>query len=326
MDETLTPATAYSRIRDEMNRVLIGQEDIIKHLTFSLFTRGHVLLEGLPGVAKTTTANLMAEATGLSYSRIQMTPDVLPADITGTHVYREETGEFDLQKGPIFANLVVADEINRATPKTQSALLEAMQEGHVTIDGTELALPDPFMVIATQNPIELEGTYTLPEAQKDRFQFKLNVDVPGEADELSLLDRFDENPLLGPANISQVLSTEEIMAARRAVDDIYVDTTVKAYIRDLIRRSRTLQTVEYGGSPRAGILLLQSAKARAAVNDREYVTPDDVKALVQPVLNHRLILSTDAELSETSVESVIRELIDSVPTPSAQAAAQSDQA
>ena len=192
------PEAVHEAIEREAARVLIGNEDIVEGITIAALTGGHILLEGVPGVAKTTIANLFARSSGLEYHRIQMTPDILPADITGTHVYREQTGEFELQRGPVFANLVVADEINRATPKTQSALLEAMQEGTVTIEGETLRLPDPFMVIATQNPIEMEGVFTLPEAQRDRFQLKLLVDLPDRDDERELLDRFDTSPRAGP--------------------------------------------------------------------------------------------------------------------------------
>jgi MoxR-like ATPase len=197
------PASVAASIREEVGRVLIGNEDVVGRLTIALLTRGHVLLEGVPGVAKTTMANLMARSTGLAYNRIQMTPDVLPADVTGTNVYRETTGEFQVQKGPVFSNVVVADEINRATPKTQSALLEAMQERNVTIEGETYALPSPFFVIATQNPIEFEGTFTLPEAQRDRFQFKLTVDLPSRDNESAILDRFDSNPDLGADSVEQ---------------------------------------------------------------------------------------------------------------------------
>ncbi|WP_433630354.1 AAA family ATPase [Halomicrococcus sp. NG-SE-24] len=311
-----TPEEIHSQLRNEVNEVLIGNEEIIEGLTIALLTRGHVLLEGVPGVAKTTIANLFARGTGLDYNRIQMTPDLLPADITGTHVYREPSGEFQLQRGPVFSNLLVSDEINRATPKTQSALLEAMQEETVTIEGETLSLPTPFMVVATQNPIEMEGTYELPEAQRDRFQLKLIVELPDETDERKLLDRFDGNPTLGPEEVSQVVSPNSILDARQTVADVYVAPSVKDYIREVVAATRDTSDLEYGGSPRATIAYMQSTKARAAINGRDYVIPDDVKRLAVPVLNHRLTLSTDAELSDQTTETVLREILDTITPPS----------
>lgn len=310
------PSTLYDDLREEMANVLIGNERVVERLTVSLLTRGHVLMEGVPGVAKTTIANLFAQATGLSYNRVQMTPDVLPADITGTHIYREQTGDFELQRGPVFANVLLADEINRATPKTQSALLEAMQEERVTIDGQTLSLPDPFIVVATQNPIELEGTFELPEAQRDRFQFKLDVDLPARDDEREILDRFDANPELGPAGVEQVTDTAAIRAARETVSEVYVDPTVKEYVLDLVGATRESPDVEYGGSPRASLAFLNAAKAQAAIRGREYVVPDDVKGLAKPVLVHRLVLSTDAELSDLSPQEVVDDAVETVAPPS----------
>lgn len=311
------PASVYETLRDEVGQVLIGKVDIIERLTVALLTRGHVLLEGVPGVAKTTGANLFARASGLEFTRIQMTPDVLPADITGTHVYRDGTGEFELQKGPVFANLVVADEINRATPKTQSALLEAMQEGQVTIEGETLALPKPFMVIATQNPIEMEGTFPLPEAQRDRFQLKLTAALPSREEERSILDRFDTNPDLGPADISQVTTPQELLAAREAVREVHVEEAVKEYILDLVAATREHPDVEHGGSPRASIAFLNAGKALAAIRGRDYVIPDDAKAIAAPILVHRLVLTADAELGDVDPESIVQDILDSVEPPGA---------
>ena len=312
----MDPEEVYSTLTEEMNTILIGNDDVIEGITIALFTRGHILLEGVPGVAKTTIANAFAHATGLDFNRIQMTPDLLPADITGTHVYREGTGDFSLQRGPIFTNLLVADEINRATPKTQSALLEGMQERTVTIEGDTLSLPTPFMVIATQNPIEMEGTYELPEAQRDRFQCKLTVDLPSDEDEIRLIDRFNETPDLNPADLSQVVTVEDILAAREHVRTIHVAESVKSYVQSLVSASRAHQDLTYGGSPRATLALLHTSKARAAIHGRDYVIPDDVKELAVPVLRHRLVLSTEAELSDRSPIDVIRDLLDSVTPPS----------
>ena len=309
------PATLHEQVRKEVEAVLIGNESLVEGLTISLLTRGHVLLEGVPGVAKTTAANLFARVSGLDYNRVQMTPDVLPADITGTHVYREHIGEFDLQRGPIFANVVVADEINRATPKTQSALLEAMQEARVTIEGETLGLPEPFMVIATQNPLEMEGTFQLPEAQRDRFQQKLTVALPERDVEKRLLDRFDEHPGIGPDTVSKVAGPKDIVEAREVATDVYVSDGVKEYVLDLVAATRESPDVEHGGSPRASLAFLNTTKARAAVRGREYVIPDDVKALAKSVLIHRLVLSTDATLSDVTASEVVEEILDRVEPP-----------
>ncbi|MFU8866706.1 AAA family ATPase [Natronococcus sp.] len=309
------PQTVYESIRTETERVLVGNEEAIEHLTIALLTRGHLLLEGVPGVAKTTIANLLARATGLDYQRIQMTPDILPADITGTQIYREPTGQFELQRGPVFSNLVVADEINRATPKTQSALLEAMQERTVTIEGQTLALPEPFMVVATQNPIEMEGVFELPEAQRDRFMFKLTIGLPDREEETELLRRFDEQPDLGPDSIGQAVQTEDIRAARQAVTEVHVADPVKEYVLDLVAATRDHPDVSYGVSPRASLAFLRGVKARAAIRGREYATPADVKSLTEPILVHRLVLDTEAELSDVGPETVVEEILDTVTVP-----------
>lgn len=312
------PEAIHDALLEAVEPVLIGNQDVVEGLTVALLTRGHVLLEGVPGVAKTTIAELLAAGTGLDYNRIQMTPDILPADITGTHIYRESTGEFVLQKGPIFANLAVADEINRATPKTQSALLEAMQERSVTIEGDTVALPEPFMVVATQNPIEMEGTHPLPEAQRDRFSFKFVIGLPSETEELALLDRFDSTPELGAESVSQAVSKEEILSAREVVSSVHIEQSVKAYIRRLVQATRDHTDVAHGGSPRASLTLLQGAKARAAIDGRDYVIPGDVKALVEPALVHRLVLSTDAELADVTASDVVSDIHSQVSPPGGQ--------
>ncbi|GAA0240967.1 AAA family ATPase [Haladaptatus pallidirubidus] len=310
-----SPAAIHDQIINEVDTVLLGNEDIIEGLSISLLTQGHVLLEGVPGVAKTTIANLFARAAGIESTRIQMTPDLLPADITGTHIYREPTGEFELQKGPVFSNLVIADEINRATPKTQSALLEAMEERNVTIEGDTLPLPTPFMVVATQNPIEMEGTYQLPEAQRDRFQLKLTVELPDEETELALIDRFNSQPNLNPSQISQAITLEDLTAARSVVDQVHIAEEARHYLRDLIAATRTHGDIEHGGSPRATIALLKTSKARAAIHGRDYVIPDDIKQLVMPVLRHRIVLSSESELADQTPDSIIEEILNSVTPP-----------
>ena len=312
------PADVYQAVSEEVSTVLVGNEPIIERLTIAALTGGHVLLEGVPGVAKTTIADLFARALGLDFRRIQMTPDILPADITGTQMYREQTGEFQMQRGPVFANLVLADEINRATPKTQSALLEAMQERQVTIEGETLTLPTPFMVIATQNPIEYEGTFALPEAQRDRFQFKLVVDVPEAGDERTMLNRFDDEPGLGPESVSQVVEPDALLAARREVEEVHVSPKVKEYILSVISATRTASDIEYGASPRTSLMLLNAGKAHAAIRGREYALPADIKAIVPDVLRHRLVLNTDAVLSDRSIESVVDDILGMTPAPEAQ--------
>lgn len=318
------PSTIYETLEDEMRTVLIGNDTIIERLTVALLANGHVLLEGVPGVAKTTMANLFARASGLEYGRIQMTPDVLPADITGTHIYHEQTGEFTLQRGPIFANVVVADEINRASPKTQSALLEAMQERAVTIEGETLDLPEPFIVLATQNPIEMEGTFELPEAQRDRFLFKLTVGLLDREEGADLLDRFDEAPDLGADTIEQVVEPSQIIEARQKVTNVHVDQRVKDYILDLVEATQTHADITHGISPRASLALLRAAKAQAAIAGREYTISDDVKVLVRPTFTHRLVLSTDAELSGVTGEEVLDEIMATVQPPGSDAEAEQE--
>jgi len=314
------PADVYSAILEEARTVVIGNESILEGLTIALLTDGNVLLEGVPGVAKTTVARVFARASGLQYRRIQMTPDMLPADITGTTIYRQTTGEFELQRGPVFANVVVADEINRATPKSQSALLEAMEEQTVTIEGETLSLPEPFILIATQNPIEMEGVFELPEAQRDRFQLKYTVELPDTNEERRLLDRADADPGFDAADIEQVVTEAELAAATDAVDEIHVASEIKEYVLALVSATRQTEQLRHGGSPRASLSFLQAAKARAAIHDRNYVIPDDIKALAFPVLRNRIIRSTDAELAERTSEEILEELIESVTPPGAQEA------
>lgn len=317
-----SPDELYDAIYDEVSQVLVGHDRLVERLTVSLLTGGHILLEGVPGVAKTTLANVFARATGLEYARIQMTPDILPADITGTTVYRQETGEFELQRGPVFANIVVADEINRATPKTQSALLEAMEEQRVSIEGETLQLPEPFMVIATQNPLEMDGTFTLPEAQRDRFQLKLTVDIPSRDDERAIVDRFDESPALGPETVSQVVDPEEIGDARDAITEVHVADDIREYILDLVEATRTHGDLDHGASPRASLAFLNTSKALAAIEGRNYVIPDDIKALAEQILVHRLVLSADARLGDLQPREVVADIVASVTPPSGRQASE----
>ncbi|MFC7079073.1 AAA family ATPase [Halorussus caseinilyticus] len=314
------PAELYEAVADETGRVLVGNDEAVELLTIALLTGGHVILEGVPGVAKTTIARLFARTIDLEYNRIQMMPDVLPADVTGTHVYRETTGEFELQRGPVFANVVMVDEINRATPKTQSALLEAMQEQQVTIEGDTHNLPTPFLVVATQNPIEMEGTFELPKAQRDRFQFKLTVDIPDREEERAILDRFDRDHDLSPDDVEPVVSVRELQSAADTVRDVHVAESVREYVLDVVAATRESSQVAYGASPRATLAFLHASKARAAIHGRDYVIPDDVKALAEPVLVHRLVLETDTELADVSPAGVVGDVMDDVEPPGGEAA------
>jgi len=309
------PSELYAALEEEVGTLIVGLEDQVGLLTIAVLTRGHILLEGVPGVAKTSLANVFATATGLDYNRIQMTPDILPADITGTKIYREEAGQFDIQYGPIFSNLVVADEINRATPKTQSALLEAMEENQVTIEGDTYPLAEVFMIIATQNPIEMEGIFELPEAQRDRFQMKVSVDLPSREDELTLVDRFDDDPTLVPEDIEQVVDRDDIQTAREVVADIHIDEDIEEYIVDIVGATREHPDLAHGASPRATLAFLNTAKARAAIFGRDYVIPDDVKAMAEPILAHRLIMSTEAELGEVDRSDIVADVLESVVPP-----------
>ena len=314
------PEAVFETVQTEMQRVLIGNEPVIERLFGALMTGGHVLLEGPPGVAKTTIAELFARVTGLEYNRIQLTPDTLPADITGTTVYREETDDFEVRKGPVFANVVIADEINRATPKTQSALLEAMQERQVTIDGTDYRLPEPFLVVATQNPLEMEGTFELPEAQRDRFQFKRIVEAPNRAAERQLLERFHDAPTLDARAVEQAVAPERLTTLRETIAAVHIGTEVREYLLDLITATREHPSVAHGASPRAALQLQDAVKARAAIHGRTYVIPDDIKQVADDVLAHRLVLSTDATLGDVTPRSVVEGILADTESPSAAAA------
>jgi len=313
---TIDPAALYESIQGEASDVIIGNEDVIEALTVALLSNGNVLLEGVPGVAKTTMASVFANTMGLSDSRIQMTPDLLPADITGSHIYREETNEFVIQRGPVFSNLVIADEINRATPKTQSALLEAMQEKQVTIEGDTQSLPTPFMVVATQNPIEMEGTFPLPQAQRDRFLFKLTVELPDHDEERSLLDRIDTTPDLMSQTVQQVVSPGDIMSAREQTTAVHIAEPVREYILEIVAESRAHPALEHGASPRATIAFVTASKSRALIHGRDYVIPDDIISYAKPILRHRLLLGSEADLRDESVSDIIDDILDAVETPS----------
>ena len=302
-------AAKRAALCQEIAKVYIGDTATVDVLFVALLARGHVLLEGVPGIAKTTLVKTFAKTLGCSFSRIQFTPDLLPADITGTTVVNLKTNEFALRHGPIFSNVVLGDEINRAPAKTQSALLEAMQESQVTIDGQTALLPPPFMVLATQNPVEHEGVYMLPEAQLDRFMFKLNLGYPSAHDECRLLQTYNQ-PL---ASVQRILEPEEIRAFSEAAEQTFVEPEMMQYIVDLVRATREHPKVLLGGSPRSSLALMQGAKVRAFVNGRDFVLPDDVRQLASSVLEHRILLTPEAELEGTTSAHVVDSALDAVP-------------
>jgi MoxR-like ATPase len=304
----------YARVREQVASVIIGQDAAIAELFSALVCRGHVLIEGPPGVAKTLLASATARALGLEFSRAQFTPDMLPSDLTGSMVLRGQ--ELVFRPGPVFTNLLLADEINRTPPKTQAALLEAMQEGQVTIDGQAHELPDPFLVIATENPIEYEGTYPLPEAQLDRFLLRVELDYPSAEDERRMvaMPRHGLAPSAFDA-VRPVVSREELIGARAQLDETTVTDEVGGYIVNLVRRTRQLPSVSLGASPRAAVHLLVAAKAAARLAEREYVIPDDVSQVARAVLAHRLILTPEAELEGFSAARAVQTAVDDVPIP-----------
>ena len=310
--------TLAEAIRGEVGKAIVGQADTIEHLLVALLAEGHVLLEGPPGTAKTFLAQCFAASLGLDFGRIQFTPDLMPGDILGSNLFNFQTSQFTLTRGPIFCDLLLADEINRTPPKTQAALLEAMQERRVTLDGTAHQLPAHFMVVATQNPIESQGVYPLPEAQLDRFLFKLLVPYPSIEEEARIVARFGERT--GPARpadlgIGAVTDAARLGAAARAVKAITLADTIVDYVVRLIRATRDSADLASGASPRAAVLLANAARARAALDARDYVVPDDVKALAGSVLRHRLLLSPAAEIEGKQVETLVSELVEATEAP-----------
>ncbi|MCB2074788.1 MAG: MoxR family ATPase [Novosphingobium sp.] len=305
-------------IRSEISKAVVGQAEIVDHLLVALMVRGHVLLEGPPGTAKTFLAQCLAASLGLNFGRIQFTPDLMPGDILGSNLFNFQTSQFTLTRGPIFCDLLLADEINRTPPKTQAALLEAMQERRVTLDGTAYPLPPHFMVVATQNPIESQGVYPLPEAQLDRFLFKLLVPYPSLEEETRIVSRFGEQsglPHPEELGISAVASPELLDAAAAAVKAVTLADSVTDYVVRLVRATRESADLACGASPRAAVLLAGAARARAALDGRDYVVPDDVKALSTAVLRHRLLLSPAAEIEGKQVEALVAELVEQTEAP-----------
>jgi MoxR-like ATPase len=308
----------YQAIRSEIQKVVYGQEEAIDFALAALFSCGHLLLEGPPGVAKTLLVRSIAASLSLSYRRIQMTPDLLPNDVTGSSIYREDNRQFEFRHGPVFANFVLADEVNRASARTQSALLEAMQESRVTFDGVEHQLPKPFVLFATQNPIEQEGTYPLPLAQLDRFMFKVRVGYPAPADEVRVLrEHHATSGLSSPESslVRPVLGAAEILASQQSIRETHVREEVIAYVGELLKATREDDSLSVGASPRSGLMLLMGAKSLARFRGRDFVTPDDVQSVLLPAFRHRVVLSPSAELEGVTTDEVLRNLIEMVEVP-----------
>jgi len=322
IQEKIQQESAFvTRLVDEVGRVIVGQKYMVERLLIGLLANGHVLLEGVPGLAKTMTVRTLARAIDTSFHRLQFTPDLLPADLIGTLVYDQKDASFKTKKGPIFANIILADEINRSPPKVQSALLEAMQERTVTIGDTSYPLDDPFLVLATQNPIEQEGTYPLPEAQVDRFMLKLSVGYPSQEEELEIMRRMAAGP---EHEVTPVVQTGELLKARKAVEMIYMDSQVEKYIVSLVFATRDpkafgldelSELIAFGGSPRASINLAKAARAHAFLRRRGYVTPEDVRAIGMDVLRHRVLVTYEAEAEEITSEDVVTKVLNAVEVP-----------
>ncbi len=316
-------ADLVTKIREEVGKVIVGQEKLIDRLILALVTDGHILLEGVPGLAKTLSVNTLAKALGLDFKRISFTPDLLPADVVGTLVYSPKTGEFTPKKGPVFTNLLLADEINRAPAKVQSALLESMQERQVTIGDETYRLPHPFLVLATQNPIEQEGTYPLPEAQVDRFMFKCLVETPSKSDERRIMERFAQGAKVPEA--STIATPDAIAALRDTLKEVYCDEKVGDYILDIVFATREpdkvkglealKEQIQVGASPRATLALNKAARANALVHGRAYATPQDVKEIVHDVLRHRILLTYEAEAENINSDNVIDKILSVIPVP-----------
>ena len=310
-------AAAAAAIRENVSRVIVGAEESIELLLVALLARGHVLLEDVPGTGKTMAARAFARSVGAQFNRIQCTPDLMPSDILGVHFYSQKSGEFEFREGPLLAPIVLVDEINRATPRTQSALLQAMEERTITVDGETRDLPQPFVVLATQNPIELEGTFPLPEAQLDRFLLRLRLGYPTEDDEIRVLRRFEARSPLD--ELQPVVAAEELVRLSESLPEVHVEDVVARYLVRIIRATREHAAFELGASPRASLALFRAARALAAVDGRDYVRPDDIKRLAPTVLAHRLVLSSQTQLRGRTADEVLDEILRSVAVPVADA-------
>lgn len=310
---TATVQEIAERVSNSVGQVILGKANEIRLTTLGLLCRGHILLEDIPGVGKTMLAKSLARAMGCTFNRIQFTPDMLPSDITGVSIYNPKSREFEFRPGPIMAQIVLADEINRATPKTQSALLEAMEEGQMTVDGVTYRLSNPFLIMATQNPIEYEGTFPLPEAQLDRFLVRIQMGYPQPADELKILSSQQyQHPI---QNLQQVVSLKELLAAQQQIKDVYVASEVQQYIINLITASRRHSDVYLGSSPRGSLALFRTAQARAAMTGRDFVIPDDVKALAEVTLAHRIIVGPAARIKNITSRTIVQDILQNTPVP-----------
>ena len=302
-----------ARLRENVQRVIVGKSEVINLAIIALLCRGHVLVEDVPGIGKTTLAKALAQSLGCSFKRIQFTPDLMPTDVLGVNFFNQKTSDFEFRPGPIFSQILLADEINRATPRTQSALLEAMQENQATMDGVTMPLPDPFLVMATQNPIEMEGTFPLPEAQLDRFMIRLKLGYPSHDEESDILLRFERDAVL--PGLDPVTNSDELAAMRELVSTVRVDEAVRSYIVNVSQATRAHDSLSLGASPRAALALYKTAQALAAIGARDYVVPDDVKEMAVPVLAHRMILTPNSRLRGRTVDQVVEEVLSSVPVP-----------
>lgn len=304
------------RIRAEIGKIIVGQQDVVDLLIIALLSDGHVLIEGVPGVAKTLTAKLTAKTLSVGFSRIQFTPDLMPSDIIGSSIFNIKTQEFEFKRGPVFSNIVLCDEINRAPAKTQAALFECMQENQVTVDGTVHALMPPFMVLATQNPIEQEGTYRLPEAQLDRFLFKVLVDYPSLEDEFKIISEFQRlGGDLSPAQINPVLSAVELAEYRKKVREVHAEDKLMEYIARIVHQTRNNRNLILGASPRASLAILAGSKAKAAISGRDFITPEDIKYIALPVLRHRIQLTPESEMEGGTPERAVAEILSLIEVP-----------
>jgi MoxR-like ATPase len=306
-------AEVAKRVRENVQKVIIGKDNVIDLAIVAVLCEGHILIEDVPGIGKTTLARALAASLGCTFRRIQFTPDLLPSDVTGINYFNQKTQEFEFRPGPVISQVVLGDEINRATPRTQSALLEAMQEQQITVDGETYHLPRPFVVLATQNPIELEGTFPLPEAQVDRFLMRLSIGYPTESEEHAMLLRFERQDPLG--DLSAVTSPEELIVLQRRVRETRIEESIRGYIIDIVRATRQHPDIDLGVSPRGTLALYKCAQALAAIRSREYVLPDDVKLLAPYVLTHRIMISPTTRLRGRSLSDVLMDVIETVPVP-----------
>jgi MoxR-like ATPase len=314
--ELLWVAQKVNRVREELRKYIIGQSEMIELLLAGIFANGHILLEGVPGVAKTLSSKGLAKVLKVDFSRIQFTPDLMPSDVIGTSIFNMKNSEFTFKQGPIFSNIVLIDEINRAPAKTQAALFEVMEERQITYDGNQYTMGFPFLVVATQNPVEQEGTYNLPEAQLDRFLFKVKMDYPNLEEEITILNRYKEQTKAPDLEeITAVFTTDELAKAQRIVEKVIIEDRLISYIAQVVHKTRNHAKLFLGGSPRASLSIVKAAKAFAAIRGRDFVTPDDIQFVAIHVLNHRLILTPEADMEGIQVEDVIREIVQTIEVP-----------